>query len=85
MANSIGVLPLRVRCVFLTVAALRITRAGVTCDRVVWSRLLEAKNAQVSCPLLELCNRHVVVFQVKIPQISLIRQLIRDAAESFTV
>ena len=31
MANSIGVLPLRVTCVFLTVAALRINWAGVSC------------------------------------------------------
>ena len=85
MANSKGVLPLRVTSVFLTVAALRINWAGVTCDRVVWSRFLEAKNAQVCCPLLELCNRHVVVSQVKIPQVSRIGQLIRDPAESFTV
>ena len=41
-ANSIGVLPLRVTCVFVTVAALRINWAGVICDRVVWSRFLEA-------------------------------------------
>ena len=38
MANSMGVLPLRVNCVFLTVAALRISWAGVICDRVVSSR-----------------------------------------------
>ena len=44
-----------------------------------------SRNVHVSCPLLELCNRHVVVFQVKIPQTSPIRQLIYDAAESFTV
>ena len=42
MANSIGVLPLRVTCVFLTVAALRINKAGVICATVVWSRFLEA-------------------------------------------
>ena len=42
MANSRGVLPLRVTWVFLTVAALRINWAGVICDRVVWSRFLEA-------------------------------------------
>ena len=41
-----------------------------------------SRNVHVSCPLLELCNRHVVVFQVKIPQTSPIRQLIYDAAES---
>ena len=35
MAISIGVLPLRVTCVFLTFAALRINCAGVICDRVV--------------------------------------------------
>ena len=31
MANSTGVLPLMVTCVFLTVAALRINWAGVIC------------------------------------------------------
>ena len=36
MANSIGVLPLKVTWVFLTVAALRINWAGVICARVVW-------------------------------------------------
>ena len=41
MANSKGVLPLRVTCVFLTVAALRINWEGVTCDRVVLSKFLE--------------------------------------------
>ena len=44
-----------------------------------------SKNVQVSCPLLELSGRHVVVFKVKVPQISLIRQLIYDDAECFTV
>ena len=34
MANSTGVLPLRVTCVFLTVAALRINWAGVIFDIV---------------------------------------------------
>ena len=42
MTNSVGVLPLRVTCVFLTVDALRINRAGVVCDRVVSARFLEA-------------------------------------------
>ena len=41
-ANSTGILPLRVTCVFLTVAALRINWAGVICDRVVSSRFQEA-------------------------------------------
>ena len=58
MANSIGVLPLRVTCVFLTVAVLPNNWAGVS-GLVQFS---EARNAQVSCPILELCNRHVVVF-----------------------
>ena len=34
------------------------------------------KYVQVSCPLLDLRGRHVVVFQVQICQISLIRQLV---------
>ena len=42
MANSMGVLPPKVTCVFLTVAALRINWAGLICARVVWSRFLEA-------------------------------------------
>ena len=42
IANSVNVLPLRVTSVFLTVAALRISWAGVICDRVVSSRFLEA-------------------------------------------
>ena len=42
MANSMGVLPLKVTCLFLTVAALSINWAGVICARVVWCRFLEA-------------------------------------------
>ena len=42
MTHSIGVLPLKVTCVFLTVAALRINWAGVICARVAWSKILEA-------------------------------------------
>ena len=38
MANSRGVFPLKVTCVLLTVAALRINWARVICARVVWSR-----------------------------------------------
>ena len=34
-----------------------------------------SKNVQVSCPLLERRGGHVVVFQVKVPQISFIRNL----------
>ena len=40
IANSIGVLPLEVTWVFLSVAALRINWAGVICARVVWSTIL---------------------------------------------
>ena len=42
MANSMGVSPLEVTCVFLTVAALRINWERVICARVVWSKFLEA-------------------------------------------
>ena len=46
-----------------------------------------SRNVQVRCPLLELRGRHVVVFQVKVPQISLISQLIfmlrRDSPSGF--
>ena len=44
-----------------------------------------SRDVQVSCSLLELRGGHVVVFQAKVPQISLIRQVIYDVAESFTV
>ena len=44
-----------------------------------------SRNVQMSCPLLELRSRHVEVFQVKIPHISFINQLIYDVAKSFTV
>ena len=40
-ASSMGVLPLKVTCAVLTVAALRINWAGVSCARVVWSKFLE--------------------------------------------
>ena len=41
-----------------------------------------SKNVQVSCPLLERRGGHVVVFQVKVLQVSLIRNFIYDVAES---
>ena len=44
-----------------------------------------SRNVQVSCALLELSGRQLVVFQVKVFQISFIRQLIYDVAESFTI
>ena len=44
-----------------------------------------SRNVQVSCALLELSVRQFLAFQVKVPQISFIRQLIYDVAESFTV
>ena len=37
-----------------------------------------------SRPLLELRGRHVVVLQVKVPQVALVRQLVDNVAESFT-
>ena len=40
-----------------------------------------SRNVQESSPLLELRGTHVVVLQVKVPQISLISQLICYAAE----
>ena len=59
MANSIGVLPLRVTCVFLTVAALRINGAGVNCDRVVLSKLLEAVSTSAERNFLKKPDTHV--------------------------
>ena len=43
-----------------------------------------SKNVQVSRPLLELCGTHVVVLQMKVPQVALVRQLVNNVAESFT-
>ena len=45
MANSMGVLLLKVSWVFLTVTASRINWAGAICDRVVWSRFLEVSTS----------------------------------------
>ena len=41
-------------------------------------------NVQVCCPLLALRGGHVVVLQMKIPQVTLVRHLIDNVAESFT-
>ena len=37
----------------------------------------------MSRPLLELRGRHVVVLQVKVPQVALVRPLVDNVAESF--
>ena len=42
-------------------------------------------NIQVSCSLLELCRRPVVVLQVKVLQVANIRQLVAYVQESFTI
>ena len=42
-----------------------------------------SRNVQVSSPLLELCSGHVAVFQVKVSQISLVRQLVDNVSEGF--
>ena len=44
-----------------------------------------SKNVHVSCSLLELRGRHVVVFQVKVFQVAYVRQLVDTVLESFTV
>ena len=38
------------------------------------------KSIQVSRSLLELCGRHAMMFQVKVPQVALVRQLACDVA-----
>ena len=38
----------------------------------------------MSGPLLELRGGHVVVFQVKVLQVTLVRQLVDDVSERFT-
>ena len=39
-----------------------------------------SRNIQVSRPLLELRGRHVVVLQMKVPQVALVRQLVDNVA-----
>ena len=43
-----------------------------------------SRNIQVSRPLLELCGRHVVMLQMKVPQIALFRQLVDNVTQGFT-
>ena len=43
-----------------------------------------SRNVQVSCLLLELRGRHVVVFQVKVLQVAHVRQLVGNVLEGFT-
>ena len=43
-----------------------------------------SKNVQVSCSLLELRGRHVVMFEVMVLQIAKIRQLVDNFVKSFT-
>ena len=43
------------------------------------------RNVDVRCPLLELSGRHVIVLQVKVPQIAPVKQLVDKVAESFTL
>ena len=38
----------------------------------------------MSRPLLELCGRHVIGRQMKVPEVALVRQLVDNVAESFT-
>ena len=59
MATSKGVLPLRVTCVFLTVAALRINWAVVICDRVVWSKIVGCCIRECREKLLEQSYTHL--------------------------
>ena len=40
---------------------------------------------QVSCSLLELCRRHVVMLQMKVLQVADIKQLVDNFLESFTI
>ena len=49
-----------------------------------WQRPYFSRNVQVGRPLLELRGRHVVVLQVKVPQVALVRQLVDNVSESFT-
>ena len=44
-----------------------------------------SRNVQVSCSLLELRSGHVVVLQVKVPQVANIQQLVDNFLESLTM
>ena len=59
VASSKGVLPLKVTCVFLTVAALRINWAGVICARVVWSRFWDVVSTSAKEKFLEQSYTHL--------------------------
>ena len=61
-ANPIGVWPLRVTCVFLTVAALRINWARVICDRVVLSKFYGGCIHECREKFLEQSDTHLSSF-----------------------
>ena len=44
-----------------------------------------SRDVHVSCSLLDLCRRHVVVFQVKVRQVTNIQQLVGNFLERFTI
>ena len=55
-----------------------------TCAWIVLKEAINiSRNIQVSRPLQELRGRHVVVLQMKVPQVALFRQLDNNFAEGF--
>ena len=38
----------------------------------------------MSCPLLELCGRRVIMLEMEVPQVALVRQLVDKVSECFT-
>ena len=67
MANSTSVSPLRVTCVFLTVAALRINWARVICARVVWSKIFKAISTRAERHfLIDLAKQCTVLLEVSL-------------------
>ena len=43
------------------------------------------RNVQVSCSLLELCRRHVLMLQVKVLQVVHLQQIVHNVLENLTV
>ena len=72
-------------------------RSPLTRDRLYWIAewaclhhvltevIISSRNIQMNGPLFELCGGHLVVFQVKVLQVTLVRQLVDNVSECVTV
>ena len=63
---------------------LRNCNTGMSSPRVDRSHEFLSRNIQVSRSLLELSGRHVIMYQMKVLQVALFRQLAYDVALGFT-